>query len=77
MIFAFGGFSNGHLSSVERYDIERDEWLRLSAMHEKRFAFFFRIAFLKVLVNLFRSSSSGVVLKNLIYGLFYCDFTVI
>ena len=43
-IFAFGGWD---LSSVEQYDIERDEWLRLSAMHEKRFALSFRIQFLK------------------------------
>ena len=38
-IFAIGGWD---LSSIERYDIHRDEWLRLSAMREKRFAFFFQ-----------------------------------
>ena len=40
-IFAFGGYGNAtYLSSVERYDFERDEWLPSSAMREKRLNFF-------------------------------------
>ena len=46
MMFAFGGDNNGVvLSSAERYVIERDEWLRLSSMRERRFAFFFEYDF--------------------------------
>lgn len=45
-IFAFGGYNNGvYLSSAERYDIERDEWLRLSAMREKRLLYSFEYDF--------------------------------
>ena len=43
-IFAFGGRNgNKTLSSVERFDIERDVWLPSTAMSEKRFNFCVRI----------------------------------
>ena len=51
-IFAFGGYNGTHLSSMERYEIARDEWLPSSAMREKRFNFCFRLWFLKVYINL-------------------------
>ena len=39
-IFAFGGYNGTYLSSMERYEIARDEWLPSSAMREKRLNFF-------------------------------------
>ena len=39
-IFVFGGYNVTWLSSMERYEIARDEWLPSSAMREKRLNFF-------------------------------------